>query len=106
MKIELEADLQELIETGQNRRYKNIAQNQVLYSGLMRTYQIMEASTTVNELQQYSFLHYEKLRYEYSGYSSVRLDNRFVHRLIFEEMEDRITLKLIEIDDTHYGNKK
>ena len=72
MNIELEADLQELIETGQNRRYKNIAQNQVLYS----------------------------------GYSSVRLDNRFVHRLIFEELEDRITLKLIEIDDTHYGNKK
>jgi len=106
MKIELEADLQELIETGQSRRYKNIAQNQVLFSGLMRAYQIMDAATTVKELQQYSFLHYEKLRYEYSGYSSVRLDNRFVHRLIFEELEDRITMKLIEIDDTHYGNKK
>ena len=106
MKIELEADLRELIEKGQNRRYKTIAQNKVLYSGLMRAYQIMEATSTVNELQQYSFLHYEKLRYEYSGYSSVRLDNRFVHRLIFEELEDRITLKLIEIDNTHYGNKK
>lgn len=50
MKIELEADLRELIEKGQNRRYKTIAQNKVLYSGLMRAYQIMEATSTVNEL--------------------------------------------------------
>ena len=45
-------------------------------------------------------------RYLFSGLSSVRLDNRYVHRLLFEEKEDKITLKLIEIDDTHYGNKK
>ena len=45
-------------------------------------------------------------KYHFSGFSSVRLDNRYVHRLLFEEKEDKITLKLIEIDDTHYGNKK
>ena len=106
MKIEMDPDLRELIETGENKRYKAVARNKVLYAGLMRAYQVMESVTNVEELKLYSFLHYEKLRYGLSGQSSVRLDNRYVHRLIFEEWEDTITLNLIEIDDTHYGNKK
>ena len=106
MKIEMDADLRELIETGENRRYKEVARNSRLLSGLMRAYQIMEAVSNVNELCLYSFLHYEKLRYGFSGLSSVRLANRYIHRLIFEEKQDMITLKLIEIDNTHYGNKK
>ena len=106
MKIEMDADLQELIETGQSIRYKQIAKNKVLYGGLMRAYQVMESVASIEALKTYSFLHYEQLKYEYSGKSSVRLDNRYVHRLIFEELEDKITLQLIEIDDTHYGNKK
>jgi plasmid maintenance system killer protein len=106
MKIELDEDLKDLIETGDSKRYKDVARNRVLYAGLMRAYQTMEAVSSVEELKLYSFLHYEQLRYDFSGLSSVRLDNRYVHRLLFEEIEDRITLKLIEIDDTHYGNKK
>ena len=72
MEIEMDEDLKDLIETGESGRYRDVARNRVLYSGL----------------------------------SSVRLDNRYVHRLLFEEIEDRIALRLIEIDDTHYGNKK
>ena len=106
MKIEMDTDLRDLIETGESRRYGKVAKNKVLYAGLMRAYQIMEAVGCIQDLKAYSFLHYEKLRFEYSGISSVRLDNRYVHRLLFEEKEDMITLKLIEIDDTHYGNKK
>ena len=106
MKIEMDTDLRELIETGESRRYGNVAKNKALYAGLMRAYQIMEAVGSIPDLKAYSFLHYEKLKYKYSGISSVRLDNRYVHRLLFEEKEDMITLKLIEIDDTHYGNKK
>lgn len=106
MRIEMEEDLRELIETGNNRKYREIARNITLYGGLIRAFQIMESVSGVEQLKAYSMLHYEKLRYEYSGYSSVRLDNRYVHRLIFEEKEDLITLKLIEIDNTHYGNKK
>ena len=106
MKIEMSEDLQELIEKGDNKRYKAIARNKVLYAGLMRAYQIMEAVPDVDQLKLYSVLHYEQLRYGLSGLSSVRLDNRYVHRLIFEELDDKITLILIEIDDTHYGNKK
>ena len=65
----------------------------------------MKIAHHVAELSSFSYLHYEKLKYEYAGLSSVRLSNRFIHRLLFEELEDCITLKLIEIDDTHYGNK-
>ena len=39
-------------------------------------------------LRQLSYLHYEKLRYQLS------------------ELEDGIQVDLIEIDNTHYGNKK
>ena len=106
MKIEMDEDLRDLIETGESKRYKDVARNSVLYAGLMRAYQTMESVSSVEELKLYSFLHYEQLRFGYSGLSSARLDNRYVHRLLFEELGDKITLKLIEIDDTHYGNKK
>lgn len=59
----------------------------------------------LEELKRFSFLHYEQLRYEWSGLSSVRLSNRYVHRLIFREFEEGIKIELIKIDDTHYGNK-
>lgn len=106
MKLEMDDELRELIETGQSKRYKSIATNKVLYGGLMRAYQLMESAGSVEQLKTFSILHYEQLKYNYSGFSSVRLDNRYVHRLIFEETTNGITLKLIEIDDTHYGNKK
>lgn len=93
MRIEMDQNLQELIETGESRRYKDIARNNTLFAGLIRAYQILEAVSSVEELKTYSFLHYERLKYELSGLSSVRLDNRYVHRLIFEEYDDRITLK-------------
>lgn len=64
MKIEMDIALQELIENGTSKEYRSVANNKVLYNGLIRAYQV------------------------------------------FEEKEDRITLRLIKIDDTHYGNKK
>lgn len=108
MKIEMDSALQELIQSrkGTNKQYKSIANNNTLYAGLIRAYQVLESVDFVGELRVYSFLYYERLKHEYSGLSSVRLDNRYVHRLIFQEMDDYITLKLITIDDTHYGNKK
>lgn len=51
-------------------------------------------------------LHYEQLRHEYAGYSSVRLSNSYVHRLIFKEINGGIQIELLEIDETHYGNKR
>lgn len=106
MKVIAEGDLRELLLTGENRRYKAIARNRDLLDGLNRAVSFMIAAENIDNLKSASFLHYEKLKYSYSGLSSVRLSNRYVHRLIFLEEGDRITLKLIKIDDTHYGNKR
>ena len=55
----------------------------------------------------FAFLHYEKLRYQRDEpKSSVRLVNGMVERLLFVETDDGIEVELIEIDSTHYGNKK
>ncbi len=52
-------------------------------------------------------LHYEKLRHQKDKpISSVRLVNGLVERLLFSETDDGIEVELIEIDSTHYGNKK
>ena len=40
------------------------------------------------------------------GFSSVRLSNRYVHRLIFKETDDGLQVEIIDINDTHYGNKR
>ena len=106
MKVIAEGDLKELLTTGENRRYRNIVRNKELFNGLKRAVKLMMAADNIESLKFTSFLHYERLKHQLSGLSSVRLSNRYVHRLIFEEKEDLITLKLIEIDETHYGNKK
>ena len=54
-------------------------------------------------VENYSYLHYEKLKYR--DESSVRIVNGRVERLIFAERDNGIEVLLIEIDDTHYGNK-
>ena len=105
MKVIATEELEELILTGKSKRYKDVARSVELLSGLRRAINAMKGAHDVAELSSFSYLHYEKLKYEYTGLSSVRLSNRYVHRLLFEEKEDQITLRLIEIDDTHYGNK-
>lgn len=93
MKIEYDdGDLKELIETGKNKKYKKIARVKALMEGLAKVYRILDQ--------------YEKLKYEYSGCSSVRIANGHVERLIFTEHEGGITIKLLKLDDSHYGNKK
>ena len=106
MKVIAEGDLKELLVTGKNRRYKTVAKNKELFEALKRAVSFMIAANDIEDLKKASFLHYEKLKYSYAGLSSVRLSNRYVHRLLFVEEIDRITLKLIEINDTHYGNKR
>ena len=105
MKVIAEGDLLELITTGKNRRYLSVSRNKALMTGLHKAVGIMMSVNNVRELASFSYLHYEQLKYGYSGKSSVRLSNRYVHRLIFEEKEDGLALILIEINDTHYGNK-
>ena len=105
MTVQMDADLFELYSTGSSARYRDVSRNGVLLDGFKRAIDLMKVVDTADELRGFSFLHYEQLKYRYSGYSSVRLSNRYVHRLIFEEIDGGVKVRIIDIDDTHYGNK-
>lgn len=104
-----EEALEELYRTGKtkDRKYKYLCRNKKLIEGYQRAVSVMYAVETTNDLRDFTFLHYEKLKHQGSNpRSSVRLVNGMVERLIFTETEDGIEVQLIEIDSTHYGNKK
>ena len=98
--------LSELYETGKTkyRKYKQICKNKKLVNGYIRAVSIMYDVESTEDLKHFSFLHYEKLRND--PRSSVRLVNGLVEHLLFTETDDGIEVELIEIDSTHYGNKK
>lgn len=105
MIVKMTKELLDLYTLRQSKKYKDVALNPVLLNGFIRAVNTMMSVSSLTELRAYSYLHYEKLKYEYSDYSSVRLSNRFVHRLLFAETPDGFEVKLIDIDNTHYGNK-
>lgn len=98
--------LSELYETGKtkDRKYKQLCKNKKLVDGYIRAVSIMYRTETTRELNEYSFLHYERLTHD--PRSSIRIVNGKVERLLFTETEDGVEVELIEIDSTHYGNKK
>ena len=97
--------LEELYLTGNSSKYRDVSRNKALRDGFVRAVNAMISAENIEELKKISYLHYELLKYQYSGMSSVRLSNSFVHRLLFRETKDGLEVTLIEIDDTHYGNK-
>lgn len=101
-----DAALAELYETGKtkDRKYKQLCKNKKLIDGYIRAVAIMFDVQSTANLKIYSFLHYEQLKKD--PRSSVRLVNGLVERLLFTETDDGIEVELIEIDSTHYGNKK
>lgn len=110
MKVTYKDDaLKELYETGKtkDRKYKLICKKKKLVEGYQRAVGIMLDVESTDALKPFSFLHYEKLKYQnQEAKSSLRLANGMVERLIFTETPDGIEVELIEIDSTHYGNKK
>lgn len=101
-------DLRELYEAEKPkvRRYKMVCRNKVLLKGYRDAVTAMRYVETADGLKELSYLHYERLKYQSEPLSSVRLDNRYVERLLFRERNDGVEVELIEIDSTHYGNKK
>ena len=99
--------LSELYSNGktEDRKYKKLCKNKKLVEGYQRAVIMYDVDST-EELRPFSFLHYEKLKYMKGPLSSVRLVNGMVERLLFTETEDGIEVELLEIDSTHYGNKK
>jgi Txe/YoeB family toxin of Txe-Axe toxin-antitoxin module len=98
-------DLQLLLNGESSKKYKKLAKDVRFMDKLYETYSTLLTTPCTEQLSQFSNLRYEKLKYEYSGYSSVRIMNGRVERLIFTEHEGGITIKLIELNQDHYGNK-
>ena len=57
------------------------------------------------DLRAISFLHYEQLAGT-NGMSSIRVVNGMVERILFREFDGGISITVLSLDDTHYGNKK
>ncbi len=98
-------DLEELINTGHNNRYKKYSKDKKFMEGLARKYKIMQIVPVAGELRPYSFLHYEKLANNVY-LSSVRPVNNRVERVLFKEIDGGIEILTVELNNDHYGNKK
>ena len=99
-------DLEYLLEGKQKGKYKKLAKDGKFKSQLDFVYRKMLDVERAADLALFSFLHYEKLIGNRSGQSSVRVMNGRVERIIFTEHEGGITIKLIELNQEHYGNKR
>lgn len=97
-------DLEELILTGRNNKYKKYSKDTRFMQALGRMYKVMCTSASTSVLKMYSFLHYEQLKGV--DQSSVRVMNGRVERVLFRETENGIVITIIELNDTHYGNKR
>lgn len=98
-------DLEELITTGRNSKYKKYTRNGKFMRALATAYNYLRFSERASDLRSISFLHYEQLSGT-NGLSSIRVVNGMVERIIFREFEGGIRITVLDLDDTHYGNKK
>ena len=107
MKVEIgDEDLKELYQTGKNRkgRYKRISKDGPFVEKLKNLLDLMVVTNVPSDLP--GRYEYEKLKYQYSGLSSVRIVHNRVERLIFEEFDGGIRVNIIQLDESHYGKKK
>ena len=99
-------NLEELIKTGGNSKYKKLSKDKNFIIALVSVYNVLLSVEKTDELKNFSYLHYEKLTANRSGQSSVRIKNGRVERLIFKEFDGGIKIVLLELNELHYGNKK
>lgn len=99
-------ELEALILYGKSdgKRYRKLSRNNTFLRNLNKVMSILRMQPDTAALRAFGILHYEKLRHNLSGYSSVRIGFNTKYRLIFEEFENGIKIKLIEINE-HYGDK-
>ena len=103
-----DSDLEEYVQEGKSnvKPYKDYAKDRRFTQKLQEVVSVMASVDFASELSNYSYLKYEKLKHAYSGSCSVRIMNKRVERLIFRETEDGLEITIIDLNDTHYGNKK
>ena len=98
--------IEELIKyhKSDDKRYRKLKGNATFWRDLDKVMAIIRAVSNTSQLSYYKSLHYERLKHDRSGQSSVRIGYETKYRLIFEEFDGGIRIKLIEINE-HYGDK-
>lgn len=86
------------------RPYSKWKSNRQLRADLDKVMKILRRVPNCQELTCYGALNYEVLKYGRTGQSSVRLGFKAKFRLIFVELDNRIRIKIIELNE-HYGDK-
>ena len=100
-----DTDLEELITTGRNSKYKKYTRNAKFMTALATAYNYLRMVDVASDLRAISFLHYEQLAGT-NGLSSIRVVNGMVERIILREFDGGISITVLSLDDTHYGKKK
>ena len=100
-----DTDLEELITTGRNSKYKKYTRNAKFMTALATAYNYLRMVDVASNLRAISFLHYEQLAGT-NGLSSIRVVNGMVERIFFREFDGGISITVLSLDDTHYGKKK
>ena len=98
--------IETLIKTGRSndKRYKKLVSNASFKRDLSKVILILRSVSNAKDLGRYGQLHYKSLKHDLAGKYSVRIGYNSKYRLIFEEFEKGIRIKLIEINE-HYGDK-
>lgn len=96
-------ELEKLIITHQSKKYKKYTRDKKFLWALDRVFNDLQGVAKCSDLKQLSYLHYEQLKR--IGLSSVRVMNGRVERLLFKELENGIRITIIELDETHYGQR-
>lgn len=87
-----------------SRPYSKWRSNHQLRMDIDKVMRILSVAENCSELPLYKALHYERLKYDRIGQSSVRLGFKSKFRLIFTELNNGIIINIIEISE-HYGDK-
>ena len=95
MKVEFEKEyLRELYEIGKTTDKKYRFQPQVV-NGYLKCIKVLDTAIQIEELFRYSALHYEKLKGDKKGLSSLRINDQY--RLEFREIINSDNLLQVEI---------
>ncbi len=90
--------------TAIGRPYTKWKSNKQLRNDLDKVMEILTLADNCCMLHTLKSLHYEQLKFDYAGRSSVRIGFKSKFRLIFTELENGIKINILEISE-HYGDK-
>jgi len=97
--------VRDLVEYKFSKVYKKLSKDKEFISYLDVAIRYIESVASINELFEYSTLHFERLKGR-NGECSIRIRNGRVERLIVAETDSGLEIIVIEIDENHYGRKK